>query len=62
VTNPNPAPCAARTYSDTCQTWASCYFVAGDKFERIVDYELGPMPEPVPACVSEDPDFDDIPF
>jgi len=39
--------------------------VAGEPYERIVDYELGPMPEPVPAEVlefyEESPD-DEIPF
>lgn len=36
--------------------------VAGDPYERIIDYELGPMPERIPA--SEHPDFDpdEIPF
>jgi len=39
--------------------------VAGEPYERIVDYDLGPMPEPVPAEVldfyEESPD-DEIPF
>jgi DNA repair protein RadD len=36
--------------------------VAGDPYERIIDYELGPMPEGIPA--SEHPEFDpdEIPF
>jgi DNA repair protein RadD len=36
--------------------------VAGDPYERIIDYELGPMPEGIP--VSEHPEFDpdEIPF
>jgi hypothetical protein len=36
--------------------------VAGDPYERIIEYELGPMPEGIP--VSEHPEFDpdEIPF
>jgi DNA repair protein RadD len=36
--------------------------VAGDPYERIIDYELGQMPEGIP--VSEHPEFDpdEIPF
>lgn len=38
--------------------------VAGETFERIVDYELGPLPEPVPAEVLEhcEEPIDEIPF
>jgi len=39
--------------------------VAGEPYERIVDYELGPMPEPVPAeslAFYEEGRGDDIPF
>ena len=34
--------------------------VAGEKYDRIVGYQLGPMPEPVDACFGYDPD--DVPF
>jgi DNA repair protein RadD len=34
--------------------------VAGEKFERIVDYQLGPMPEPLPAAAAFDPN--EVPF
>ncbi|MCI0333658.1 MAG: DEAD/DEAH box helicase [Planctomycetes bacterium] len=48
----------APTYSITVRS------VAGEPYERIVDYELGPMPEPVPAEVSEcyEETADAIPF
>jgi hypothetical protein len=35
--------------------------VAGEKYDRIVGYTLGPKPEPVPAASTEY-DLDDIPF
>lgn len=35
--------------------------VAGEKFDRIVGYTLGPMPEPVPSADAEC-DLDDVPF
>jgi DNA repair protein RadD len=36
--------------------------VTGDDFERITDYELGPMPEPIPAGELDPDDPDEIPF
>jgi len=36
--------------------------VAGDEFERIIDYELGPMPEPIPVSEGGDYDLDEVPF
>jgi DNA repair protein RadD len=36
--------------------------VAGDPYERIIDYELGPMPEGVPASDHSEFDPDEIPF
>jgi len=36
--------------------------VTGDEFERITDYELGPMPEPIPAGEFDPDDPDEIPF
>lgn len=38
--------------------------VAGEPYERIIDYELGELPEPLPADVygSSDESLDDIPF
>ena len=34
--------------------------VAGEKFEQIVGYKLGPLPEPSPA--HQEPDFEEVPF
>ena len=36
--------------------------VAGDEFERIVGYEIGPMPEPIPAGEGGGYDLDEVPF
>jgi len=36
--------------------------VAGDPYERIIDYELGPMPEGIPASEHLEFDPDEIPF
>lgn len=36
--------------------------VAGDPYERIIDHELGPMPDAVPAGEYPDYDPDEIPF
>lgn len=36
--------------------------VAGDPYERIIDYELGPMPEAIPTSDLLDYDPDEIPF
>lgn len=36
--------------------------VAGEQYERIIDYELGPMPEPLTAMECEAYDPDEIPF
>jgi hypothetical protein len=36
--------------------------VAGDPYERIIDYELGPMPEGVPASEHSEFDPDELPF
>ncbi len=38
--------------------------VAGEPYDRIVDYELGPLPEPVPAEVLEvyEESSDELPF
>jgi len=36
--------------------------VAGDPYERIIDHELGPMPDAVPAGEFPDYDPDEIPF
>ena len=34
--------------------------IAGEQYERIIDHELGPMPEPLPVDVSEV--FEEVPF
>lgn len=36
--------------------------VAGDPYERIIDYELGPMPEGIPTNERPEFDLDEIPF
>ena len=36
--------------------------IAGEKYDCVVGYELGPIPEPVPAGEFADGDLDDIPF
>ena len=36
--------------------------VAGEQFERIVDYDIGPMPEAIPAGEVRSDDSDEIPF
>jgi len=36
--------------------------VAGDPYDRIIDYELGPKPEPVSSGNASDYDPNDIPF
>ena len=36
--------------------------VSGEQFERIIDYDLGPVPEPLPAIECDDYDPDEIPF
>jgi hypothetical protein len=34
----------------------------GDPFERIIDSELGPLPEAIPAGETTDCNLDDVPF
>ncbi|MBW1649033.1 MAG: hypothetical protein JRJ72_13200, partial [Deltaproteobacteria bacterium] len=36
--------------------------VSGEKYDRIIDYELGEKPEPVPLEVAMGLDPEDIPF
>ena len=36
--------------------------VSGEKFDRIIDYELGPKPEPMPVEQAGSDGGDDIPF
>lgn len=36
--------------------------VTGDPYERIIDHELGPMPEPLPAANFDSNDLDEVPF
>jgi hypothetical protein len=36
--------------------------VAGEQYDRIVDYELGPMPEPIPISDCDEYDDEEIPF
>jgi DNA repair protein RadD len=36
--------------------------VSGERYERIIDYDLGPKPEPVPAMEASEFQLDEIPF
>jgi DNA repair protein RadD len=36
--------------------------VSGEQYERIIDYQLGPMPEPLPESHCEALDLDEAPF
>jgi hypothetical protein len=36
--------------------------VEGDPYERIIDYELSPMPEAIPVGEETDGDDDNVPF
>jgi DNA repair protein RadD len=36
--------------------------VTGERYERIIDYDLGPMPEPVPVSEAKEFELDEIPF
>jgi DNA repair protein RadD len=68
--SPGPVPATARQAVDIANnggvaltTSITVRSVAGDEFERIIGYELGPLPEAVPAggAVGLDPD-DQVPF
>lgn len=69
--SPDPVPDTADRAVELAQSGAlaptlaiSVRSVAGEPYERIVDYELGPMPEPVPAEVLEfyEEALDGVPF
>jgi DNA repair protein RadD len=69
--SPDPVPDTAERAVEVAQCGAlapTLYItvrtVAGEPYERIVDCELGPMPEPLPAEVlrTYEEDLDDIPF
>jgi DNA repair protein RadD len=36
--------------------------ITGEKFDRVIAYDLGPIPEPIPTGEFGDGDLDDIPF
>lgn len=36
--------------------------VTGEQYERIIDYQLGPMPEPIPESLGETLDLEEAPF
>ena len=36
--------------------------VTGEQYERIIDYQLGPMPEPLPESLGETLDLEEAPF
>ena len=36
--------------------------VSGEQFDRIVDYDFGPVPEPAPARDGDDFDPESVPF
>jgi DNA repair protein RadD len=65
--SPDPIPATADEAVDLANSGAlasthkiTVRAVAGEPYERIVDYELGPMPEPLPAAAAFDPD--EVPF
>lgn len=64
--SPDPVPLTAEEAVELADAGALCQTdaitvrsVAGEKFDRIIDYVLGPKPEPVPAKSLED---DEVPF
>jgi DNA repair protein RadD len=69
--SPDPMPDTAERAVELAQCGAlpttnaiTVRAVAGEPYERITDYELGELPEPLPFEASEVPNeaFDDIPF
>ena len=67
--SPDPVPDTAQKAVDIANsgglavtTSITVRKVAGDEFERIIDYELGPMPEPIPAGEGGGYDLDEVPF
>ena len=36
--------------------------VAGEKYETLIDHELGPLPDPIPAGEFDEYDPDEVPF
>jgi len=66
--SPDPVPDTAQRAVEIAQGGGLAYtkkirvrYIAGEKYERIVGYQLGPMPEPVPVGDTID-DLSDIPF
>lgn len=68
--SPDPVPETAEQAVDMAQggalaptTAITVRSVAGEPYERIIDYELGVMPDPLPAgSAAETADFTEIPF
>ena len=67
--SPDPVPDTAERAVELAQCGAlatttaiTVRAVAGEPYERITDYELGEMPEPLPSEVASTDSLDDIPF
>ncbi|HNB59560.1 MAG TPA: DEAD/DEAH box helicase family protein [Phycisphaerales bacterium] len=67
--SPDPVPDTAERAVELAQCGAlatttaiTVRAVAGEPYERITDYELGEMPEPLPSEVTSTESLDDIPF
>ena len=67
--SPDPVPDTAERAVELAQCGAlatttaiTVRAVAGEPYERITDYELGEMPEPLPSEVASTESLDDIPF
>lgn len=67
--SPDPVPATSERAIEIIEGGGLCHTVgittkkiAGERFERIIDYELGPMPDPLPEHDMSNPDGDEIPF
>ncbi|MFO0903719.1 MAG: DEAD/DEAH box helicase family protein [Pirellulales bacterium] len=67
--SPDPVPDTAERAVELAQCGAlatttaiTVRAVAGEPYERIIDFELGEMPEPLPSEVESTESLDDIPF
>jgi DNA repair protein RadD len=67
--SPDPVPDTAERAVELAQCGAlatttaiTVRAVAGEPYERITDYELGEMPDPLPSEVAPNESLDDIPF
>jgi DNA repair protein RadD len=67
--SPDPVPLTAQQAVDIANcggvaltTAITVRSISGDEFERIIGYEVGPMPEAVCAVVGPDDESDEVPF